>query len=82
MGGARTFTELDAWKLANELKIAIYRVMSRPPVARDIAFRDQLSRAAEVEPLLVLAKRASAATAARLRYLRTARPPRSANPEP
>jgi len=122
--GARTFTELDVWRLSNELKLGVYHLARQDKVARDIPFRDQICRAAasvpaniaegfgryqprefmqylrvangslmevsnhlrdgvdrghfsaaEAEPLLVLARRASAAATRLIRYLRTAKPP-------
>ena len=44
--GARTFRELDAWKLSNELKVGIYALLRHEAVARDSGFCDQLTRAA------------------------------------
>ncbi len=134
--GVRTFKELDAWKLSNELKLGVYRLIAGTGAERDFRFRDQLRdsaasaprniaegfgrflprdfsqymriangslmetsnhledgcdrgyfKHADVEPLLVLAKRASAASTALIRYLQSpaanrrtqARP---VNPEP
>jgi four helix bundle protein len=48
--GARHFDELDAWKLANELKLLVYRLIDRPAVARDFDFRDQIRDSAASAP--------------------------------
>jgi four helix bundle protein len=118
--GARTFKELDAWRLSNELKVGVYRLISGTAAERDFGFRDQLRDAAasaprniaegfgrffpkefsqylriangslmetsnhledgcdrgyfkrtDVDPLLVLAKRASAASTRLIRYLQS-----------
>ena len=118
--GVRTYKELDAWRLANELKIGVYRLIAASAAERDFRFRDQLRDAAasaprniaegfgrylprdfsqylriangslmetsnhledgcdrgyftprDVEPLLVLAKRASAASTRLIRYLQS-----------
>jgi four helix bundle protein len=118
--GVRRFTDLDAWKLANELKIGIYRLITASAAERDFKFRDQLRDSAasaprniaegfgrylprdfsqylrvangslmetsnhledgcdrgyfkrsDVDPLLVLAKRASAAVTRLIRYLQS-----------
>jgi four helix bundle protein len=122
--GARSFDELDAWKLANELKLGVYRLTDSGAVVRDFRFRDQLRDSAasapsniaegfgryepaefrrflriangslvetsnhlrdgvdrnhfsskDIEELLRLAKRASAATTGLMRYLKTATAP-------
>jgi len=122
--GARSFTEIDAWQLANELKLGVYALIRGAQVQRDMEFLRQIRNAAasaprniaegfgryqprefgqylrvangslletsnhlqdgvdrghftpeQVEPLHVLARRASAATTALARYLQTARPP-------
>ena len=121
--GAQSFTELDAWRLANELKIGVYALIRIGRVQRDFEFVRQIRNAAasaprniaegfgryqprefgqylrvangslfettnhlqdgvdrgyfsrqQVEPLQILARRASAATAGLARYLRTAQP--------
>jgi hypothetical protein len=48
--GARTFKELHAWQLANELKVAIYRLVEASKAERDFGFRDQLRDAAASAP--------------------------------
>jgi len=48
--GARTFTELDAWKLANQLKLGVYRLIRGGEVSRDFEFRDQIRNAAASAP--------------------------------
>ena len=117
---ARTFTELDAWQLANQLKLGIYELIRSGDAHRDIEFRNQIRNAAasaprniaegfgrylprdfsqylriangslmetsnhlqdgcdrgyfkpaDIEPLLVLARRASAATTSLIRYLQS-----------
>jgi four helix bundle protein len=133
MAGARSFDQLDAWKLATELKLGVYRLIRRPAVAGDTEYRNQLRNAAasaprniaegfgrfqpgefaqylrvangslmetsnhlrdgkdrgsfsehEIQPLLTLAKRSSAATTRLIRYLRSAKAPprRTQNSEP
>jgi four helix bundle protein len=121
--GAKTFTELDSWKLANELKVSVYGLLKRSPA--DLWLSDQLARAAasataniaegfgryqpkefaqflrvangslmevsnhladgvdrgyfsaqDINPLLTLARRASAALTRLIRYLRTATAPK------
>ena len=39
---ARTFEELLAWQLANELKLEVLDLVSKPPAHRDFKFRDQI----------------------------------------
>jgi four helix bundle protein len=122
--GARTFDELDAWRLANQLKLGVYALTDSGSVTRDFRFREQLRGSAasgpsniaegfgryepaefrrflriangslvetsnhlrdgvdrrhfsqtDIEELLRLAKRASAATTSLMRYLKTATPP-------
>ncbi len=121
---ARHFAELDIWKIANELKVAVYRLTDSGPAAADVAFRNQLRTAAssvpsniaegfgryqhadfarflriaagsleevenhlrdgvdrrhfsaqQIAPLVVLKRRAAAATVALIRYLRTTQAP-------
>jgi four helix bundle protein len=48
--GARTFKELDAWRLSNELKVGVYQLISGTAAERDFAFRDQLRNAASSAP--------------------------------
>jgi four helix bundle protein len=50
VASARHFTDLDCWKLANELKVALYGVGSRPEIRRDSQFYDQLMDAAASAP--------------------------------
>ena len=122
--GARSFTDLDCWKLANEVKRGVYTLIRQGDAARDHEFRNQIRnaaasaprniaegfgrylpkemsqylrvangslmetsnhlqdgvdrgyfKAAEIAPLITLIRRASAATTALMRYLRSARPP-------
>ena len=48
--GARTYTELDAWKLANELKLRVYALVRSGEASRDFEFRDQIRNAAASAP--------------------------------
>ena len=122
--GARSFDELDAWRLANQLKLGVYALIATGAVTRDLRFCDQLRSAAasapgniaegfgryepaefrrflriangslvetschlrdgvdrkhfassDIDDLLRLAKRASAATVALMHYLKTAKLP-------
>ena len=50
MTGVRTFTELDCWKLANELKLGVYALIRNGDVSRDFEFRDQIRNAAASAP--------------------------------
>lgn len=122
--GARSFTDLDCWKLANQLKLGVYALIKSGDAAVDFEFRNQIRNAAasaprniaegfgryqpremsqylrvangslmetsnhlqdgvdrgyftpsDIEPLVTLARRASAATTRLMRYLKSARPP-------
>jgi four helix bundle protein len=122
--GARSFTELDAWQLADELKRGVYALVDSTRARADLKFSEQIRDAAssaprniaegfgrykpkefsqylriangslmetsnhlrdgvdrryftqpQIDPLLVLAKRASAAVTGLIRYLKKARPP-------
>jgi hypothetical protein len=37
MAGARSFTELDAWRLANELNVGMYALIRTGDAARELA---------------------------------------------
>jgi four helix bundle protein len=50
MAGAQAYTELDAWKLANELKLGVYALIRAGEVQRDFEFRDQIRNAAASAP--------------------------------
>jgi four helix bundle protein len=50
MAGARHFTELRCWQLANELKRAIYRFSERPIVKQDTKYYEQIRDAAAGGP--------------------------------
>src|SRR5688572_252746 len=50
MAGARSHTELIAWQLANELKLAVYALLERGPIARHGDLRGQLQRSASNAP--------------------------------
>jgi four helix bundle protein len=50
MPGVRAFTDLDCWKLANELKLGVYGLIRTGDAARDFEFRDQLRNAAASAP--------------------------------
>src|SRR5688500_18821143 len=47
---ARTFQELDCWKLARELKLAVFRLIRTKPAAHDFEFCDQIRRSARSAP--------------------------------
>jgi four helix bundle protein len=40
------FEDLDVWKAAKDLSVAVYRATQAGPFARDFALRDQIRRAA------------------------------------
>jgi four helix bundle protein len=46
MAGARRFEDLDAWRLANEIRLLAIALSERPQVARHLRYRDQLTDAA------------------------------------
>ena len=48
--GARSFTELDAWRLANELKLRVYVLIRSGDARRDLEFRNQIRNAAASAP--------------------------------
>ena len=48
--GARSFTELDAWRLANELKLGVYQLIRCGDARRDFEFRNQIRNAAASAP--------------------------------
>ena len=48
--GVRSFDELDAWQLANELKLEVYALTESGSVTRDFKFREQLRDAAASGP--------------------------------
>lgn len=50
MAGVRSFTELDCWKLANELKLGVYGLIRQGEVSRDFEFRNQIRNAAASAP--------------------------------
>jgi four helix bundle protein len=50
MAGARHFRDLVCWQLANELKLALYRLADSPSVRTDLGFREQLRGAAASAP--------------------------------
>ena len=47
---ARAFTDLDAWKLANQLKIGVIELIRSGPAARDRDFRNQIRYVAGSAP--------------------------------
>jgi four helix bundle protein len=47
---ARTYDELDAWQLANKLKLGVYALTETGSVTRDFRFREQLREAAASGP--------------------------------
>src|SRR5688572_22290225 len=50
MAGVRRFEDLDCWKLANELKLAMYELLDRPHIRTDRAFREDVRDAAKSAP--------------------------------
>jgi four helix bundle protein len=50
MAGVRAFTDLDCWKLANELKLGVYALIETGGASRDFDFRDQIRDAAASAP--------------------------------
>jgi four helix bundle protein len=50
MGGARSFTELHAWQLANELKRGVYGLIDSTRARNDTKFSDQIRDAAASAP--------------------------------
>jgi four helix bundle protein len=48
--GARSFSDLDVWQLANELKLGVYELLHKPVVHRDLDFRDQMQDSARSAP--------------------------------
>ncbi len=48
--GVRSFTDLHAWKLANDLKRGVYALIRSGPASRNFAFRDQIRNAAASAP--------------------------------
>ena len=50
MAGARSHTELIAWQLANELKLAVYALIEGGALRRHPQLRDQLQRSASNAP--------------------------------
>ena len=50
MAGARHFRELVCWQLAQELKVAVYRLAEQPPLKNDFRFSGQFRDAAASAP--------------------------------
>jgi four helix bundle protein len=51
--GATQFEELICWQLADELKMWIYRIISRPRVADDVEFCRQIRKSSRSAPALI-----------------------------
>ena len=47
---ARTFEELDAWRLADELKNRLWALLATSAAKRDVKFCDQISSSASSSP--------------------------------
>jgi len=47
---ARSFTDLDCWKLATDLKLGVYALIKSGDAARDFEFRNQIRNAAASAP--------------------------------
>jgi four helix bundle protein len=50
MAGVRRFEDLDCWKLANELKLAVYELLERPHIRTDREFCDDVRDAVKSAP--------------------------------
>lgn len=50
MAGARHFRELTCWQLSRELKVALYALIDRPAIRKDVRYCDQLREAARSGP--------------------------------
>jgi four helix bundle protein len=50
MAGVRRFEDLDCWKLANELKLAVYDLLERPHIRIDRSFCEDVRDAAKSAP--------------------------------
>ena len=50
VAGARHFTELDCWQLANNLKLKVYAVSERPALKCDRSYYEQIRDAAASGP--------------------------------
>ena len=50
MAGVRRFEDLDCWTLANELKLAVYKLVERPHIKCDRPFCDQIRAAVASAP--------------------------------
>jgi four helix bundle protein len=48
--GVRSYTDLDAWRLANELKLGVYALIETDKVRRDEDFYRQIRNAASSAP--------------------------------
>jgi len=82
MAPVRRFEDFDCWKLANELKLAVYELVQRAHVKPDREFCDQIRSAVASAPANIaeafgrrsaldsLASRAVGAVAGLQRYLR------------
>lgn len=46
MAGFKSFEEIDAWKLARNLSLKVYKLSAAQPFFNDYALRDQVRRAA------------------------------------
>jgi four helix bundle protein len=47
---ARSFTDLDAWQLSNQLKLGIYELIKSGPASSDFEFRNQIRNSAASAP--------------------------------
>jgi four helix bundle protein len=47
VAGARHFTDLVVWQLADQLRVHVFRVTARPPLRTDFKLRSQLDDAAD-----------------------------------
>src|SRR5262245_41531154 len=47
---ARTFQDLEAWQLANELKLEVYKLLKSEPVRSDLEYCRQIRKSAASSP--------------------------------
>jgi four helix bundle protein len=50
VAGVRRYEDLECWKLANELKVGVYRLVDETRAKHDFDFRDQIRASASSGP--------------------------------
>ena len=50
MATLKSHEDIDAWRLATELKVWVFRIIKRPAVARHFRFCDDISRSSRSAP--------------------------------